>query len=144
TQIPSLRTSRRCLGRRSSGSRLRWRRRRPRSETPMQVYRRKTLLNDNADVAAFTKLYGDSVYDNSSGPFLLIREDDTRLLIVTDDGAVMLCLANGPNDCSVSYASSYSARSREFAGLSGPCTAKDENFVDPTFAIKAAPYVAAA
>src|SRR5436190_8781233 len=103
----------------------------------MQVYRRKTLLSNNADFAAFTKLYAESVINYTADPFLLVRDDDARLLIVTDDGSVMLCLANGPNDCSVSYASSYSDASRQFSGLSGQLTSKDENFVDPRFAIKA-------
>jgi hypothetical protein len=103
----------------------------------MRVYRRKTLLNDNADFAAFAKLYADSVVDRSADPFLLVRDDDSRLLIATDNGSVMLCHANGPNDCSVSYASSYSDGSRQFVGLTGHHTAKDDSFVDPTFAIKA-------
>lgn len=49
----------------------------------------------------------------------------------------MLCLANGANDCSVSYASSYSDGSRWFVGLSDRQNAKDESFVEPSFAIKA-------
>jgi hypothetical protein len=108
-----------------------------RLQMPMRVYRSKTLLSDNADFGAFTTLYAQSVIDKSADPFLLVRDDDSRLLIVTDDGSVMLCLANGPNDCMVSYASSYSDRSRQFVGLSGQHNAKDENFVDPRFAIKA-------
>ncbi len=58
----------------------------------MQVYRRKTLLSENADFATFTKLYGESVADVSHDPFLLIRDDDYRLLVITDDGMVMLSL----------------------------------------------------
>lgn len=104
---------------------------------PMQVYRRKTLLSDNADFATFAQLYAEAVVADSAAPFLLVRDDDSRLLIATDDGSVMLCLANGPTDCSVSYASSYSDGSRQFVGLSGHHNAKDESFVDPTFAIKA-------
>lgn len=103
----------------------------------MQVYRRKTLLSDDADFAAFIKFYGESVADKSHDPFLLVRDDGYRLLVITDDGMVMLSLATAPNDCSVSYASSYSDGSRQFAGLSRQLTAKDENFVDPAFAIKA-------
>lgn len=103
----------------------------------MQVYQRKTLLSENADFAIFTKLYGESVADESHDPFLLIRDDDYRLLVITDDGMVMLSLATAPNDCSVSYASSYSDGSRPFTGLSRELTAKDENFVEPAFAIQA-------
>ena len=103
----------------------------------MRIYRRKTLLTDNADFAAFTQLYGDSVIANSADPFLLVRDDDSRLLIVTVDGSVMLCLAKSPNDYSVSYASSYSDGFRQFVGLSRHYNAKDESFVDPVFAIKA-------
>ena len=103
----------------------------------MRVYRRKTLLSDTADFAAFAKLYAESVVDRSVDPFLLVRDDDSRLLIATDDGSVMLCLANGPNDCSVSYASSYSDCFRQFVGLTGHHNAKDESFVDARFAIKA-------
>lgn len=103
----------------------------------MQVYRGKTLLSDDADFTDFTKFYGEAVAANSHDPFLLVRDDDNRLLVITDDGMVMLSLATSPNDCSVSYASSYSDGSRPFAGLSRQLTAKDESFVDPTFAIKA-------
>lgn len=103
----------------------------------MQVYRRKTLLSDDANFAEFAKMYAEAVIAKSAEPILLVRDDDSRLLIVTEDGSVMLCHANGPSDCSVSYASSYSNGSRQFIGLSGHHTARDENFVDPTFAIKA-------
>ncbi len=103
----------------------------------MRVYRRKTLLHDNADFAAFTKSYGESVIESSADPFLLVRDDDARLLIVTEDGNVMLCLADGPSECSVSYTSSYSDASRRFMGLTGELTSKDENFIDPAFAIRA-------
>lgn len=103
----------------------------------MQVYRRKTLLSDDADFAAFTKFYGESISDGSYDPILLIRDDDCRLLIITDEGMVMLSIAAGPNECSVSYASSYSHGSRQFVGLSRQLTAKDENFVDLAFGIKA-------
>jgi hypothetical protein len=103
----------------------------------MQIYRGRTLLSADADFAAFTKYYGEAVAEALHDPFLLIREDDSRLLVITDDGMVMLSLATGPNDCSVSYASSYSEGSRPFTGLSRQLTAKDECFVDPTFAIKA-------
>ena len=107
------------------------------TQSPMQVFRRKTLLSENADFATFTKLYGESVADKSHDPFLLIRDDDYRLLVITGDGMVMLSLATGPNDCSVSYASSYSDGSGTFTGLSRELTAKDENFVEPAFAIQA-------
>lgn len=103
----------------------------------MQVYRGKTLLSDHADFTDFTKFYGEAVAANSHDPILLVRDDDNRLLVITDDGMVMLSLATGPSDCSVSYASSYSDGSRPFAGLSRELTAKDENFVEPAFAIKA-------
>ena len=93
----------------------------------MQVYRRKTLLSDDADCAAFTKFYGESVADKSHDPFLLIRDDGYRLLVITDDGMLMLSLASGPNDCLVSYASSYSDGIRSLVGLSRQLTAKDEN-----------------
>jgi hypothetical protein len=103
----------------------------------MRVYRRKTLLSDNADFTTFAKFYAESVLDRSSDPFLLVRDDDSRLLIATDDGSVMLCLADGPYDYSVSFASSYSDGSRQFVGLAGQYKAKDDSFVDPMFAIKA-------
>ena len=103
----------------------------------MRVYRRKTLLTDSADFSQFTKHFGEAVREKSVDPFLLVRDDDSRLLIVTDDGSVMLCITHGANDCAVSYASSYSDGKRTFLGLSRELSAKEENFVDPTFAIKA-------
>ena len=103
----------------------------------MQVYRRKTLIGENVDFVEFAKLYADAVVTGSVDPFLLIRHDESRLLIVTDDGSVMLCHAYSPCDCFISYASSYSDGTREFVGLSGSYHAKDECFVDPTFAINA-------
>ncbi|MGC3972263.1 MAG: hypothetical protein QM775_34465 [Pirellulales bacterium] len=103
----------------------------------MQIYRLKTLLSDDADFAAFTELYGAAVVDKVSDPFLLVRDDDARLFIATDDGSILLCLARSPSDCSVSYGSSYSECRRSFHGLGGLRQAKDENFVDPRLAIQA-------
>ncbi|MEZ6141022.1 MAG: hypothetical protein R3B84_10665 [Zavarzinella sp.] len=107
------------------------------TQTPMQIYRGKTLLSKDADFAAFTKFYGEAVTDKSHDPFLLVRGDEKRLLVVTNNGMVMLSLAAGPNDCLVSYASSYSDGSRSFAGLSRQLSARDDSFVEPIFAIKA-------
>jgi hypothetical protein len=103
----------------------------------MQIYRSKTLLQENANFAKFAELFGEAVVEGSAEPFLLVRDDDVRLLVVANDGSVMICIARGANDCSVSYGSSYTDGSRRFRGLSRDYMAKDENFVDPRFAIQA-------
>lgn len=103
----------------------------------MRVYRSKTLLDHHADFAQFARLFGAAVQEKSTEPFLLVRDDDARLLVVASDEGILLCLAHGPVDRQVSYASSYSEGTRTFRGLSRDCLARDENFVDFEFAIKA-------
>ena len=103
----------------------------------MHVYRRKTLLDCEADYSAFARLFADSIRDGSSDSFLLVRDDDQRLLVVASDSAILLSLARGPNDCLVSYGSSYSDGTRTFVGLSRERIAKDSSFVDAEFAFLA-------
>lgn len=103
----------------------------------MKLYRRKTLLSDKADFAFFTDQYSQAILSKSDEPFLLVRRSDTRMLVVTSEGRIMLCLAHGPDYCEVSYASSYLEGTRTVRGLSSEFTAKDENFIDPRLAISA-------
>lgn len=103
----------------------------------MRVYRCKTLLDGEADYSAFARLFADSVRDGCSDSFLLVRDDGQRLLVVANESDVLLSLARGPNDCVVSYGSSYSDGTRAFFGLSRECVAKDASFVDAQFAFLA-------
>jgi hypothetical protein len=101
-----------------------------RHEKIMRVYRCKTLLDAEADYSAFARLFASSIRDGSSDSFLLVRGDDQRLLVVASDSDILLSLARGPNDCMVSYGSSYSDGTRTFFGLSRERVAKDSSFVD--------------
>ncbi|MCE3017129.1 MAG: hypothetical protein LW870_14815 [Pirellula sp.] len=103
----------------------------------MRVYRCKTLLDDEADYSAFARLFAGSIRDGSSDSFLLVRGDDQRLLVVASDSDILLSFARGPNDCMVSYGSSYSDGTRTFFGLSRERVAKDSSFVDAAFAFLA-------
>lgn len=103
----------------------------------MRVYRGQKLLDDEADFAQFQTLLATAVAERWEEPLLLVRDDDMRLLVVISEGNIMLCMARAANECLVSYQSSYSEATRAFRGLANECWAKDENFVEPLFAIKA-------
>ena len=103
----------------------------------MRAYRCKTLLDGNADYSAFARLFADAIRDGSSDSFLLVRDDDQRLLVVANESDILLSLARGPNDCMVSYGSSYSDGTRSFFGLSRERVAKDSSFIDAGFAFLA-------
>lgn len=103
----------------------------------MQIYRQTTLLCEEADFAKFKQLLGASILAGSSEPFLLIRQDGVRLLLVTHEGSIMLCLASGLVECLVSYGPTYSDSPITFVGILGSGIAKSENFVDPIFAMLA-------
>jgi hypothetical protein len=103
----------------------------------MRVYRCKTLLDGEADYSAFARLFAKSIRDGSSDSFLLVRDDDQRLLVVASESDILLSLARGPNDCMVSYGSSYSDGTRTFFGLSQERVANDTSFVDAGFAFLA-------
>jgi hypothetical protein len=106
-------------------------------QSTMRVYQGKSMRGDNVDHEAFVRLFGAAIVERSEEPFLLVRDDDSRVQVVTSDGNLMLCLARGPNDCQVSYGSSYVDAPRQFCGLSGMCEAREENFVDASFAMQA-------
>ena len=108
-----------------------------RRERSMRIYRCKTLLDSEADYSAFARLFADSILDGSSVSFLLVRDDDQRLLVVASESDILLSLARGPNDCMVSCGSSYSDGMRTFFGLSRERVAKDSSFVDAAFAFLA-------
>ncbi len=108
-----------------------------RDEIPMRVFRGKTLLAGEADYSAFTRHFADSIRDGSSDSFLLVRDDDQRLLVVANESDILLSLARGPNDCKVSFGSSYSDGTRSFLGISRERVAKDSSFVDARFALLA-------
>jgi hypothetical protein len=103
----------------------------------MRVYRCKTLLDGKADYTAFARLFADSIHDGSSDAFLLVRDDEQRLLVVASQSDILLGLARGPNDCRISYGSSYSDGTRTFSGLSRELVANDSSFVDAGAALLA-------
>ena len=69
----------------------------------MQIFRCKTLLDGNGDYTAFTQLFADSVMDGSTDSFLLVRDDDQRLLVVASESDILLSIAREPNNCMVTY-----------------------------------------
>ncbi len=110
----------------------------------MKLYHGKTLLQENADFAAFTRAYAQAVHEKSCVPFLLVRDDDYRLLVVTHESRIMLCTAkgywwaNGPANCSVSHESTYLEGIHSVVGLTkNHITVKDRSLIEPFFAIKA-------
>ncbi|MFO0816111.1 MAG: hypothetical protein U0796_23070 [Gemmatales bacterium] len=104
----------------------------------MRLYHGKTLLLENANFTDFTKAYAKAVYEKSSLPFLLVRGDDARLLVVTHDSRIMMCRADWPGECYVSYdSSSYLDGSQRVMGLAHSMMVKDAFLIDPAFAIKA-------
>ncbi len=103
----------------------------------MQVYRCRTLLDDNANYATFAKLFANAVVDGSSDSFLLVRGDNQRLLVVASESDILMSLARGPNNCMVSHGSSYSDGTRSFCGISRERVAKDSAFIDAGFAFLA-------
>src|SRR5262245_48031255 len=103
----------------------------------MRVYHGKNMIGDGISHAEFVQLFGRAVMDRTDGAFLLVRDDRERLEVAIDEGMLLLCIARNANDCSVSVGSTYVDAKREFQGLSGTCAARDENFIDPTFALQA-------
>jgi hypothetical protein len=103
----------------------------------MRVYQRKTLLAPAADFMEFAVLYGAAVKAKSTEALLLVREDKTRLMIVTIDNRVLLCEARSLGECVVSHDSTCSGGRHSFLGLSRKCAAPSECFLEPAGAISA-------
>ena len=101
----------------------------------MIVYHGTERIRDDAGYAEFMELFGAAVLEQSELPFLLVRDDGVRLLIVRHEGMILLAVACTCFDYAVSRGSTYVEASVRFRGIHGECEAQVSNFVDAAIAV---------
>ena len=96
----------------------------------MNIYQGTNLIAEKASHDDFVAAFANAVTSQSDTPFLLVRSDDSRMLVAAHDGSLLLAVARDARDFGVSYGSTYAEGDIVFQGLRSECIAAAENFID--------------
>ena len=96
----------------------------------MNIYQGTNLIAEKASHDDFVAAFANAVTSQSDTPFLLVRSDDSRMLVAAHDGSLLLAVARDSRDFGVSYGSTYAEGDIVFQGLRSECIAAAENFID--------------
>jgi hypothetical protein len=102
----------------------------------MDVFRGKGCLGKNFDYSGFAVELAKSLVQIESEPYLLLRDDDARMLVSVRASRMLLATAMRGRTPEVTAGHEYASGSRVFKGLAKECVGRDDSFVDPRLAMR--------